>query len=118
MAGEKKIYRYKAGEGGSSVQTENVQVSSIREGVVLRGANNILGKLSFTKNSFEHWPTWRRIVIGYALWVVIIPIWPIAVLASVVNNPAIPRKTFIVVLLAIVAVGWFWLLYSIISVFI
>lgn len=116
MAGEKKIYRYTAGGSGSSTQVDEVEVVSEKEGIFLRGSNYLLGKLPFTKNEFEHWSKLRRIVTGYALWLVVLPIWPLVVMAILWVNGKVTRKALTFTVLGLVAVLWFWLILSLLGV--
>lgn len=115
MANEKKIYRYTAGGSGSSTQVEDITVTSEKEGYVLRGANYLLGKLPFTKNEFEHWSKLKRVVVGYLLWIVVLPIWPLVMIIVMWVNHAMRRKFSSYALLALVAVLWFWGLFSLLG---
>lgn len=116
MAGEKKIYRYTAGHSGSSTQVDTVKVVREKEGVFLRGSNYLLGKLPFTKNEFEHWSTAKKVVIGYLLWLVVLPIWPLVVLSVVWINGKVVSKLRTYTMLILAAVLWFWLIFSLIGI--
>lgn len=116
MANEKKIYRYTAGGSGSSSQVDDVKVVSQKEGFVLRGANYLLGRLPFTKNEFEHWSPVRRILTGYLLWLVVLPIWPLVVLIVLWMNGKVTRKGFVFSTLGLIAILWFWLILSLLGV--
>ncbi len=115
MASEKKIYRYTAGGSGSSTQVDEVEVVREKENMVLRGANYLLGRLPVTKNEFEHWSKVKRVVIGYLLWLVVLPIWPLVVLVVLLIGGRVARKGLAAVLLGFVALLWFWLLISLLS---
>ena len=108
MAGEKKIYRYTAGRSGSSTQVAEVKVVHEKEGPFLRGSNYLLGRLPFTKNEFEHWSNARKILVGYLLWLIVLPIWPLVVLAVMLVNRTIKRKVSTYVVLGLIATLWFW----------
>lgn len=116
MANTKKIYRYKAGATGSSIEAENEVIQTEKVGTVLSGSNYLLGRLPFTKNEFEHWSKLRRIVIGYALWLVVLPIWPLVVIAVLWINGKVTRKMLTFTVLGLVAVLWFWLALSLLGV--
>lgn len=115
MANEKKIYRYTAGGSGSSTQVDEVRVVSEKEGVVLRGANYLLARLPFTKNEFEHWSPAKRVVIGYLLWLVVLPLWPLVVMVVLWPSRALKRRGVTFALLGLVALLWFWSLFSILG---
>jgi hypothetical protein len=115
MASEKKIYRYTAGHSGSSTQVENVTVVHEKEGPFLRGSNYLLGKLPITKNEFEHWSNARRIILGYLLWLVVLPIWPLVVLVVMLVNRTIKRKVSTFVVLGLIAALWFWGLFGLLG---
>lgn len=115
MANEKKIYRYTAGGSGSSTQVDDVKVVSEKEGIVLRGANYLLGRLPFTKNEFEHWSPAKRIVVGYLLWLVVLPVWPLVVIAVLWVNHSLKRKASTFIVLGIIAALWFWGLFGLLG---
>lgn len=112
MANEKKIYKYTAGGSGSSTQVDEITVTSEKEGYVLSGANYVLGKLPFTKNEFEHWSKLKRITVGYLLWLIILPIWPLVTITVMWINHTMKRKVSVYLSLALVAILWFWGLFS------
>ena len=118
MAGEKKIYRYTAGGTGSSTQVDDMTVVREKEGFILRGANYLLGRLPVTKNEFEHWPPAKRIIVGYLLWLIVLPIWPLViVVVFLVNHTIKQQKILTFLLLGLVVILWFWLLISLLRVF-
>lgn len=112
---EKKIYRYTAGGSGSSTQVDDVKVVHEKEGMVLRGSNYLLGKLPFTKNEFEHWSKAKRIILGYVLWLLVIPVWPLVVIAVMWVNRTIKRKVSTFVVLGLIAALWFWGLFGLLG---
>lgn len=116
MANTKKIYRYTAGGSGSSTQVDDVKVVREREGLVLRGANYLLGRLPFTKNEFEHWSPARRILVGYLLWLLVLPIWPLVIITVLWGNTKLLRRGLVFMILGIVAVLWFWFLLDLLGV--
>ncbi len=117
MANEKKIYRYTAGGSGSSTQVDDVRVVREKEGFILRGANYLLGKLPVTKNEFEHWPLAKRIIVGYLLWLIVLPLWPLVIMVVLLINRAIKQRIILTYfLLGLLVVLWFWLLISLLGI--
>lgn len=115
MAREKKIYRYTAGGSGSSTQASDVEVTKESVGFVLRGANYLLERLPFTKNDYEHWAKIKRIVVGYLLWIVVLPVWPLVVAGVLMFNGKVARKGITYGLLALVSLFWFWALVGLVT---
>lgn len=48
-------------------------------GFFLRGANWILARFFLTRNKYQNWTASRRILVGWLLWIILLPIIPIAV---------------------------------------
>ena len=48
-------------------------------GFFLRGANWILSRFPLTRNRYQNWTASRRVLVGWLLWLVLLPIIPIAV---------------------------------------
>jgi hypothetical protein len=115
MANEKKIYRYTAGGSGSSTQVDDVKVVREKEGIVLRGANYLLGRLPSTKNEFEHWSPVKRIIIGYLLWLIVLPVWPFVVIVVLWVNRTMKRKVSTFAVLVLIAALWCWMLFSLLG---
>lgn len=116
MANTKKIYRYKAGATGSSIEAENEVIQTEKVGTVLSGSNYLLGRLPFTKNEFEHWPSVKRMVVGYLLWLVVLPIWPLVIITVLWGNTKLLRRGLVFTILGIVAVLWFWFVLDLLGV--
>lgn len=100
MASSKKVHRFKAGESGSSqkVETTNAEKESARveaeraknakPGFFLGAAIWILSRFPWTKNRYQNWTSGRRIIIGWLLWIVCLPIIPlVAILIWYFNDP-------------------------------
>jgi hypothetical protein len=105
MASAKKVHRYKAGETGSSFtveekkvsaeekQKEEVKIASEREknanpGFFLKAAVWILSRFPWTKHRYQNWTSGRRILIGWLLWIICLPIIPlVAIIIWYVNDP-------------------------------
>ncbi len=47
-------------------------------GAFQRGATWILARFPLTKNKYQNWTSGRRILVGYILWFILLPIIPIA----------------------------------------
>ncbi|HPR09050.1 excalibur calcium-binding domain-containing protein [Candidatus Saccharibacteria bacterium] len=57
-------------------------------GFFLRGANWILSRFFLTRNKYQNWTTSRRILVGWLLWIIVLPIIPIvAMVLWYVNDP-------------------------------
>jgi hypothetical protein len=116
MANTKKIYRYKAGATGSSVEAENEDVQTEKVGMFLSGSNYLLGRLPFTKNEFEHWSNTKRLLVGYLLWLLVLPVWPLVIIAVLWSNTKLLRRGLIFTVLGALAVLWFWSILSLLGV--
>jgi|JI10StandDraft_1071094.scaffolds.fasta_scaffold390169_2 hypothetical protein len=49
-------------------------------GFFLRGANWILSRFFLTRHKYQNWTKSRRIIVGWLLWLILLPIIPIAVI--------------------------------------
>ena len=87
-----KIHRYVAGSGGSSQKVETVVVDKrtreervLERGEqktsVLRGAEFMLARLNLTRPRYEKWSQTKRIVRGYTLWLLALPVLPFVLMA-------------------------------------
>ncbi len=57
-------------------------------GFFLRAANWILARFPGTRNSFQNWTTGRRILVGWILWIVLLPIIPlVAIVIWYIHDP-------------------------------
>lgn len=112
MASEKKIHRYTAGKSGSSVQASEETVVSEKKGMVLSGADYLWEKLPFSTYEYERWPKFWRGVLGYVLWLVVLPIWPLVIIVVLWFGGKVARKTLVFTLLGIIAALWFWFILS------
>lgn len=112
MASQKKIHRYTAGKSGSSVQASEETVVSEKVGLVLGGADYLWEKLPFSKYEYERWPKFWRAVLGYMLWSVVLPLWPLVVILVLWFDGRVARKTLVFTLLGITAALWFWFILS------
>lgn len=121
----KTIHRYTVGQSGSSQAVETVRVAKDgseeqvkttpkeKKGVILAGAEYWLRRLPFTKPVYRKWPQWQRIVLGYLLWLVALPLLPLfAMIAMWTMDPQGFRKNPAFYMLAAITVLWFWLGFS------
>ena len=117
----KKIHRYVAGEGGSSRRVETVEVDKRtseervvtpgeKKGVFLKGADYLLSRLPFTKYKYEKWSKTKRIVLGYLLWLVVLPVIPLVIMAIMwARDPQGFKKSPAFAILAAITAAWFGL---------
>ncbi len=57
-------------------------------GFFLRGANWILSRFFLTRNKYQNWTASRRVIVGWILWIVLLPIIPlVAIVLWYVNDP-------------------------------
>ena len=62
--------------------------ANAQPGFFLRAANWILSRFPGTKNSYQNWTTGRRILVGWILWLVLLPIIPlVAIIIWYINDP-------------------------------
>ncbi len=75
------------------VQKENDKIMAEREknahpGFFLRSAVWILARFPLTKNKYQNWTSGRRILIGWLLWIILLPIIPlVAIIIWYVHDP-------------------------------
>lgn len=76
-----------------NAQKENQKILNEREknahpGFFLRAAVWILSRFPFTKNKYQNWTSGRRILVGWLLWIVCLPIIPlVAIIIWYVHDP-------------------------------
>ncbi len=57
-------------------------------GFFLRSATWILARFPLTKNSYQNWTVSRRILVGWILWIVLLPIIPaVAIIIWYIHDP-------------------------------
>lgn len=89
---------------------EMVTTKGEQKGIFLRGADYLLSRLPFTKYRYQNWSRTKRIVIGYLLWLVVLPVIPLAIMAIMwVRDPEGFKKSPAFAILSVVAVAWFGL---------
>ena len=49
-------------------------------GFFLRGANWILSRFFLTRNKYQNWTASRRVIVGWLLWIILLPIIPLVVM--------------------------------------
>ena len=73
-------------EGDAKVIAERYR--NAHPGFFLKAATYILARTPFTKNSYQNWTPTKRIIIGWLLWIITLPIIPIVVaLVWFLNDP-------------------------------
>lgn len=101
----KTVHKYEVSSAGSTKKVEQVadssstqpavdqKVAAEREknahpGFFLRAAIWILARFPFTKNRYQNWTTGRRILVGWLLWIICLPIIPlVAIIIWYVHDP-------------------------------
>lgn len=99
----KQVHRYKASTGGSSRAVEVVEqevdakeaakiaserAKNAKPGFFLGAAIWILSRFPLTKHRYQNWTSGRRILIGWLLWIICLPIIPlIAIVLWYINDP-------------------------------
>lgn len=82
-------------------------------GFFLRAATWLLSRFALTKHRYQNWSPTKRIVIGWLLWLILLPIIPIAVLIIwYFNDPEGFKKSpwsKLIIGLAVVWAGYFGL---------
>lgn len=92
----------------SPATTATVTTPGERKGVFLRGADYLLSRLPFTKYKYQNWSKTKRIVVGYLLWLVVLPVIPLAIMAIMwARDPEGFKKSPAFAILSIVTVVWF-----------
>jgi hypothetical protein len=54
------------------------RAANAHPGFFLRAANWMLARFPGTRNAYQNWTTGRRILVGWVLWLVLLPIIPLA----------------------------------------
>jgi hypothetical protein len=112
----RNIHKYTAGGSGSSASVDEEKVVSEKKSFVLGGADYLWERLPFSKYEYERWSSAQRILLGYILWLVVLPTWPLVVLAVLwVNNQKFRWSAGFFLLLSVVLL-WFWLVLRLIGV--
>ncbi len=79
-----------------------------QRGMFLRGADYLLSRLPFTKYKYQEWSATKRIVIGYLLWLIVLPVIPLAILIIMwVRDPEGFKKSPAFAILSVIVVAWF-----------
>ena len=100
MASNKRVKTVAANEQVVTPQGE-------KKGVFLRGADYLLSRLPFTKYRYQNWSRTKRIVIGYLLWLVVLPVIPLAIMAIMwVRDPEGFKKSPAFAILGVITVAW------------
>lgn len=83
---EHKLKKEQSDGTDYSAQTKDSRVLAERDknanpGFFLRSANWILSRFFLTRQKYQNWTASRRVIVGWLLWLVLLPIIPIAVAA-------------------------------------
>lgn len=77
------------------------------KGPILHGADYLLSRLPWFKFRYEGWSKVKRIVVGYLLWLIVLPVIPVAIMIIwYVRDPEGFKKSPLMPVLAIVTVAW------------
>ena len=109
MATDSKKASTPADEQKTTDEAQKIQKERDRNakgGFFLNGAVWILSRFPFTKNRYQNWTAGRRILVGWILWLICLPIIPIvAALIWYMKDPeGFKKSPWAKVLLAIVVV--------------
>ncbi|MBL8121403.1 excalibur calcium-binding domain-containing protein [Candidatus Saccharibacteria bacterium] len=78
-----------------------------RPGFFLRGAVWIVSRFPLTRNKYQNWTTSRTIIVGWLLWLIVLPIIPIvAALIWYIRDPESFKKSPWAKALLALAVAW------------
>lgn len=70
----------------TKIQKESQKIA--KGGFFLNAATWILSRFPLTKNSYQNWTSGRRILIGWLLWLICLPIIPlVAIIIWYLNDP-------------------------------
>ncbi len=87
---------------------EVVTTHGERKGMFLSGADYLLSRLPFTKYKYQQWSKAKRIVVGYLLWLVVLPIIPVAIMVVMyLRDPKGFTKSPTFAVLSVITVAWF-----------
>lgn len=91
----------------TKVSDATVTTKGERKGLFLRGADYLLSRLPFTKYKYQEWSATKRIVIGYLLWLIVLPVIPLAIMIIMwVRDPEGFKKSPAFAVLAVITVAW------------
>lgn len=95
-----------ATEAEAKVQKERQR--NAKGGFFLKSAVWLLSRFPLTKNKYQNWTAGRRILIGWLLWLIVLPIIPIVIaIVWYLNDPAGFKKSPLAKVLIGVIVLWF-----------
>lgn len=91
----------------------NAEVITTRgeqKGMFLSGADYLLARLPFTKYKYQNWSKTKRILLGYLLWLIVLPVVPIVIMFILYKrDPQNFTKSPLFGILAAITVAWFGL---------
>jgi Excalibur calcium-binding domain len=90
--------------------TEEIQAkrdANANGGFFLKAAVWILARFPFTKNKYQNWTKGRRIMIGWLVWIICLPIIPaVAMIVWYVHDPEGFKKSPYAKVLVAVFIAW------------
>lgn len=87
--------------------SEHLITQGERKGLFLRGADYLLSRLPFTKYRYQRWSNVKRIIIGYLLWLIVLPVIPLAIMAVMwARDPEGFKKSPAFAILSVITVVW------------
>lgn len=85
-----------------------IETKGEKKGMFLSGADYLLSRLPFTKYKYQEWTKTKRIVVGYLLWLIVLPVIPLAIMIIMyVRDPEGFKKSPAFPILAIITAAWF-----------
>lgn len=92
----------------TSVTNDKTTSKGEEKGPLLAGADYLLSRLPWFKWRYQDWSKTQRIVIGYLMWLVVLPVIPLTILAIwYVRDPDGFKKSPFMPILVLVTVAWF-----------
>lgn len=89
MASEQKSSK----QDGTTIKDESVKIAQERDknahpGFFLKSATWILSRFPLTKNRYQNWTSGRRILVGWFVWLIALPIIPfVAIILWYLKDP-------------------------------
>ncbi|MFZ2494446.1 MAG: excalibur calcium-binding domain-containing protein [Candidatus Saccharimonadales bacterium] len=91
----------------ATADSDMVTTKGEQKGIFLRGADYLLSRLPFTKYKYQSWSKTKRIVVGYLLWLVVLPVIPLAIMAVMyARDPEGFKKSPAFAILSVITVAW------------
>lgn len=79
-----------------------------KKGIFLSGADYLLSRLPFTKYRYQDWSKAKRLIIGYLLWLIVLPVIPLVIMIVLyARDPKGFKKSPAFAILSVITVAWF-----------